>query len=122
MAALVGGMLVAAINYWFYYPTVRRRIRKNLQRNHGHIFPCEVIYVIDAGQLRCEMPGSTIIFRAEDLEKVSEDAQWLEMIFRGGGLSVIPLGAFRDEAEKARFLEALGVNEVGRFGPSAASA
>jgi hypothetical protein len=109
--AIAGVVIGAAINFWTYIPTVKKRIRKHIQTENGHRIPNETIYVVERGILRCECLGVKLEFALGDLKEVSEDAERIELSFGDVGLCTIPVRAFSDNAAKAAFITEIEANK-----------
>jgi hypothetical protein len=111
-AALIAAILGAAFNYWKFIPSVKRRMKKYLQTEHGHRIPNETTYVIRPGLLRCESLGVAHEFSLADLQNISEDPGWMEISFGEKGICTIPLRAFGSGVSKEEFLQAIEANKV----------
>ena len=98
----------AGIYLLAYKSTVRRRITSYVANELTGSWPRTTDYEITATQLINTSDGQTFTYRLADLDRVSEDGRWLELSFGERGGCVIPLRAFADTEEKARFLAVLG--------------
>jgi hypothetical protein len=110
--AVAGVVIGAALNFWTYIPTVKKRIRKHIQTENGHRIPNETIYIVEPGILRCESLGVKLEFSLKDLKEVSEDAERIEFSFGDVGLCTIPVRAFSDNAAKAAFITEVKANKT----------
>ncbi len=91
-----------------YKNSVRRRITRYVSSELKGPWPRPTHYEINALQLICTSAGLTYTYRLADLSGVHEDGRWLALSFGERAPCVLPLRAFADTDEKARFLAAVG--------------
>ena len=110
--AVAGLSIGAALNFWTYIPTVKKRIRKHIQTENGHRIPNETIYVVEPGILRCESLGVKLEFSLGDLKEVLEDDERIELSFGEVGLCTIPVRAFSDDSSRTAFITEIKANKT----------
>ena len=91
-----------------YKDSVRRRITRYVASELKGPWPRTSRWEIQARQLICTSAGLTYTYNLADLTGVHEDGRWLELSFGERTSCVLPLRAFADTEEKARFLAAVG--------------
>ena len=90
-----------------YKDSVRRRITRYVASELKGPWPRPTLWEINARQLICTSAGLTYTYNFADLTGVHEDGRWLELSFGERTPCVLPLRAFADTEEKARFLAAV---------------
>ena len=103
-AAAWGAGLVILV----YKRSVRRRLNRYVASELSGPWPRSTTYELTRTHLIGTSAGRTFTYALADLTAVSEDGRWLEVSFGERALCVLPLRAFADVDEKARFLTALG--------------
>jgi pimeloyl-ACP methyl ester carboxylesterase len=91
-----------------YKDSVRRRITRYVASELKGPWPRLYRWEIKARQLICTSAGLTYTYNLADLTGVHEDGRWLELSFGERTSCVLPLRAFADTEEKARFLATVG--------------
>jgi hypothetical protein len=107
LAGSAGGVIGAALNYFTYEATFRRRFQKSQERELGGRLPAVVVYTVGNGTISCEFLGATTIFSLKDLEEVSDDGERLVISFGTTSLCTIPLRAFQSAGEREEFVAML---------------
>ena len=91
-----------------YKGSVRRRITRYVASELKGPWPRPTHWEIKARQLIGTSAGLTYTSPLAELTGVHEDGCWLELSFGERAPCVLPLRAFADTEEKARFLAAIG--------------
>ncbi len=109
MVVIAIGCFVAAtvgfvIAFCVYPSSTRKRIKKYVEREHGHALPALTRYTVAEDTIQCECLRTTITFRLDDLKEISEDSEVVEVSFGSKGLRVISLRAVQTPDEKMTFI------------------
>ena len=91
-----------------YKGSVRRRITTYVASELNGPWPRPTHYEVNGLQLICTSAGLTYTYRLDDLSGVHDDGRWLALSFGERAPCVLPLRAFADAEEKARFLATVG--------------
>ena len=97
----------AALNYFTYQSTVRKRITKHIRLETEGKLPSTTSYLFADNQLICDSLGASITLNLIDLTSIHEDAERMEIVFGDVGLCTIPLRAFETAEQKCLFIDKL---------------
>jgi hypothetical protein len=98
----------AALFFFTYQSTVRRRIANYVAKELGGTWPRATTVEVTDGKLIAIIGGARTTYALADLSNVNESSSYLELSFGPQSLCVIPLRAFEDTDEKTTFLTTLG--------------
>jgi hypothetical protein len=98
-------VLVSGIGCYFIYPdSVRKQIRKYLQRQLHKELPFTTTYNITEKKVVCNSLNVDVSFEIKDLVEIVEDKDRIELSFGPKGLCVIPKRAFATQNEINHFI------------------
>jgi hypothetical protein len=98
----------AALFFFTYQSTVRRRIANYVAKELGGTWPRATSVKVADAKLIVTIGGAQTTYDLADLSHVHESGNYLELTFGLQSICVIPLRAFADTDEKAAFLTTLG--------------
>lgn len=98
-------VLVSGIGCYFIYPdSVRKQIKKHLQRELYKELPFTTTYNITDKKVVCNSLNIDTSFEIKDLVEMLEDEDRIELFFGPKGLCVIPKRAFATQNEINQFM------------------
>ena len=107
MGCIAAAIVGAGVGYGLYPSTIRKRLRKYVEREYGSSMPARTTYSLDGQTIRCDSLGVSISYHLDDLKEVVEDVEALELSFGAKGLCLIPVRAYKTSEEKNAFLSTI---------------